>query len=88
MKSLLGEDPNRPGELPYYKKVIAGSCAGGIGAFLANPTDVVKVRLQAERNVQNPRYSGSFNAFYRILKEEGLIKGWYKVNFKTIIHEL
>lgn len=83
IKVLLGENPNHPGELSYWKKLVAGSTAGGIGAFIANPTDVVKVRLQAEGKLepgQKPRYSGSFHAFYRILKDEGLIKGWYRVN--------
>lgn len=47
---------------------------GAIGSAIANPTDVVKVRLQAQGKV-NPgetlRHSGAFSAFSDILKQEG-----------------
>jgi len=42
---MLGAtDPNNS---PFYLKVIAGSMSGLIGSALANPTDLIKVRMQA-----------------------------------------
>lgn len=76
LKSLLGEDPVKGG-LPLWKKMIAGSIAGGIGAAIATPTDVVKVQLQAEGKVDVPRYTSTYNAFSTIGRKEG-IKGLYR----------
>ena len=41
---LGGTDPKNT---PIYIKMAAGSLSGCIGAFLANPTDILKVRMQA-----------------------------------------
>lgn len=44
-KRLLGAtDPNNT---PFYLKFIAGGMSGFIGSALANPTDLLKVRMQA-----------------------------------------
>ena len=44
-KNLLGgKDPKNT---PIYIKMLAGSMSGCIGSFLANPTDILKVRMQA-----------------------------------------
>lgn len=38
----------KPGENPTLRvKVLAALCTGAIGISVANPTDVVKIRLQA-----------------------------------------
>lgn len=76
LKYLLGEDPAKGG-LPFYKKVIAGAVAGACGAFVATPTDVVKVQMQAEGKVDKPRYRSTYDAFSTIYKTEG-IRGLYK----------
>jgi solute carrier family 25 uncoupling protein 27 len=51
---------------------------GGTGQLVASPTDVVKVRMQADGRLRllgkEPRYSGPLDAFRRIPAEEG-IKG-------------
>jgi len=33
------------GDIPLYKKILAALTTGAIGICVANPTDVVKVRL-------------------------------------------
>lgn len=76
LKYILGEDASKGG-LPFYKKVIAGAVAGGCGAFVATPTDVVKVQMQAEGKVAIPRYKNTYDAFSTIWKKEG-IRGLYK----------
>jgi len=76
IKYFLGEDPTKGG-LPFYRKVIAGAVAGAFGAFIATPTDVVKVQMQAEGKVPVPRYRNTYDAFSTIWKKEG-IRGLYK----------
>jgi solute carrier family 25 uncoupling protein 8/9 len=40
--------PLAPGQNPtFVQKVLAGLVSGALGICVANPTDVVKVRLQA-----------------------------------------
>ncbi|XP_020271954.1 mitochondrial uncoupling protein 1-like [Asparagus officinalis] len=47
VKSLyVGE--NFVGDIPLTKKILAGLTTGAIAITVANPTDLVKVRLQAE----------------------------------------
>jgi len=62
-----------------YKKILAGLTTGTIGISIANPTDLVKIRLQAEGklppNVPR-RYNGTADAFVKILKSEGVVGFW------------
>mmetsp|Transcript_13697 Transcript_13697/g.43786 ORF Transcript_13697/g.43786 Transcript_13697/m.43786 type:complete len:306 (-) Transcript_13697:383-1300(-) len=55
-------------------KILAGGTSGALGASFANPTDLVKVRMQADRS--GTRYRGVLDAFARIVREEG-IRGLY-----------
>jgi len=66
--------------IPLWQKIISGMLSGAIGAAIANPTDLVKVRLQAEGKLkpgQQKRYHGTVDAFVKIIKHEGLA-GLYK----------
>jgi solute carrier family 25 uncoupling protein 8/9 len=70
-----------PGEaaLPLSTKVLAGLASGAIGILVANPTDLVKVRMQSEGRLaagQAPRYTGVLNAYSTIVKQEGLRGLW------------
>lgn len=45
-------------------------CKGAIAIAVANPTDLVKVRLQAEGKAGTPRrYDGAFDAYCTIVKQ-------------------
>ena len=46
---------------------------GATGAAIANPTDLIKVRLQAQSASLNAKthYKGTVDAFCTILKEQG-----------------
>jgi len=49
--------------------------AGAVGIAIANPTDLVKVRLQAEGKLPPGvprRYSGALNAYSTIVKQVSL----------------
>lgn len=54
----------------------AGALSGGLAAALANPTDVAKVRVQADGRLRllglTPRYTGTLDAFRSIARDEGL----------------
>jgi len=67
------------GDPPLYKKILAGLTTGTIGISIANPTDLVKIRLQAEGKLPPGvprRYTGTINAFSTILREEGVLGFW------------
>lgn len=56
--------------------MLAGGLAGGSFWLSVYPTDVVKSVIQVD-DYKNPKYSGSFDAFRKILASEG-VKGLYK----------
>ncbi|XP_068635035.1 mitochondrial carnitine/acylcarnitine carrier-like protein [Aristolochia californica] len=56
--------------------VVAGGLAGGSFWAAVYPTDVVKSVIQVD-NYKNPKFSGSLDAFRKILASEG-VKGLYK----------
>lgn len=62
-------------------KVLSGMLCGGLASAACNPTDVVKVRMQADgMNTApgtKPRYRHVFHAFSDIYKNEGM-RGLYK----------
>uniref|UniRef100_A0A7I4C4L1 Uncharacterized protein n=1 Tax=Physcomitrium patens TaxID=3218 RepID=A0A7I4C4L1_PHYPA len=69
---------------PLWIKVAAGSLAGTIGSAIANPTDVVMIRMQAPvAGTSVPgatthwHYRGPFEAFGTIARTEGL-RGLYR----------
>ena len=70
-------EPLQPSEAPapLSARVAAGGVAGAVASALANPTDVVKVRLQADGRLKmaggTPRYEGTVHAFRAIAAAEG-----------------
>jgi len=61
------------------KKILAGLTTGTIGISVANPTDLVKIRLQAEGKLAPGvprRYNGTADAFIKIFKSEGVTGFW------------
>ncbi|XP_022965121.1 mitochondrial carnitine/acylcarnitine carrier-like protein isoform X1 [Cucurbita maxima] len=56
--------------------IVAGGLAGATFWFSVYPTDVVKSVIQVD-DYKNPKYSGSIDAFRKILAAEG-VKGLYK----------
>ncbi|KAG9453267.1 hypothetical protein H6P81_006171 [Aristolochia fimbriata] len=67
------------GDVPLFKKVLAALTTGALAITVANPTDLVKVRLQAEGKLPPGaprRYSGAFSAYSTIIRQEGLGALW------------
>lgn len=70
---------NFVGDVPLSKKVLAGLTTGAVAIAIANPTDLVKVRLQAEGKLPPGvprRYSGALNAYSTIVRQEGVGALW------------
>ncbi|KAI8913355.1 mitochondrial carrier domain-containing protein [Gorgonomyces haynaldii] len=70
---------------PFYKKLIAGGLSGMIGAAIANPTDLIKVRMQAESQPGRP--AKIFDIAKDILKREG-VPGLYRGVVPTTIRAM
>ncbi|XP_015924992.1 dicarboxylate carrier UCP2 [Parasteatoda tepidariorum] len=58
-------------------RILAGITTGGMSVIFAQPTDVVKVRMQAQVTGVAPRYVGTMSAYKTIAVEEGM-KGLWK----------
>ena len=66
----------KPGtELPLLSKVFVGAFCGGVAQAICCPTDVVKIRLQAD--AAGTRYHGITDAFTKIARTEG-VRGLYQ----------
>lgn len=70
---------------------MAGCTTGAMAVALAQPTDVVKVRFQAQiSSGANKRYQGTMDAYRTIAKQEGFRGLWkggwsYKALFVQLI---
>ncbi|KAL3626926.1 Matrilysin [Castilleja foliolosa] len=67
------------GDAPLSKKIFAALTTGAVAIAVANPTDLVKVRLQAEGKLPAGvprRYSGALNAYSTIVRQEGFRSLW------------
>ena len=77
---VIGKDAD-PKKATLLQRILSGALSGSLGQLVANPFDLVKVRLQADGRLkslgQPPRYRGTFDALARIPREEG-VAGFYK----------
>ncbi|GAB0090148.1 mitochondrial uncoupling protein 2 [Sergentomyia squamirostris] len=77
-QGVLHENPEG---LQIFTRVLAGLTTGGVAVMLAQPTDVVKVRFQAQnRTTASPnsvRYRNTITAYRTIGREEG-VRGLWK----------
>nr|XP_031839447.1 mitochondrial uncoupling protein 2-like [Nomia melanderi] len=68
---------NRSGAQNIYVRIAAGITTGALAVLLAQPTDVVKVRLQAAGSGRSStRYSSTLQAYKNIVAEEGTRGLW------------
>ncbi|XP_058522815.1 mitochondrial brown fat uncoupling protein 1 isoform X3 [Ochotona princeps] len=65
-------------EAGLRSKICAGLTTGGVAVFIGQPTEVVKVRLQAQSHLHGlkPRYTGTYNAYRIIATTESLSTLW------------
>ncbi len=77
IRDLISRGKN-PDEINFFERTLAGGSAGAIGIMIANPTDLIKIRMQADR--AGTRYvNGVMGAFVSTFKAEGLTGLWQGV---------
>ncbi|CAN2388820.1 Belongs to the mitochondrial carrier (TC 2.A.29) family [Pristimantis euphronides] len=66
-------------------RILAGCTTGALAVTVAQPTDVVKVRFQAQVNLHGvkKRYNGTMDAYKTIARQEGM-KGLWKGTFPNV----
>ncbi|KAI8906655.1 mitochondrial carrier domain-containing protein [Powellomyces hirtus] len=74
-------DPSQ-GKPPAWKRMVAGSLCGVMGAVSCNPFELVKTRLQSSSKSKiavghQHNYTGTWNALTTIYKQDGL-RGLYR----------
>lgn len=82
-QSIIKENPEG---LQIFTRVLAGITTGGMAVLIAQPTDVVKVRFQAQKKVNNLselRYKSTTQAYISIHREEG-VRGLWKGSVPNI----
>ncbi|XP_036282715.1 mitochondrial uncoupling protein 3 [Pipistrellus kuhlii] len=70
----------------FITRILAGCTTGAMAVTCAQPTDVVKVRFQANKHFGpdgSKKYSGTMDAYRTIAREEGL-RGLWKGTFPNI----
>jgi Ca2+-binding EF-hand superfamily protein len=79
------------GAIPPWKRVLAGSACGAMGALACNPFELVKTRLQSQVSVGSNAvvghqhgYRGVGDAFYQMLRKEG-VRGLYKGSTMSVV---
>ena len=74
---FVGKD--HVGDVPLHLKIAAAMTTGGLGIAVASPTDLVKVRMQAEGKLPAgvpKKYPSAFAAYGIIAKQEGVAALW------------
>lgn len=73
---------------PMWKKILAAGAAGCVGAIIANPTDLIKVRFQAQLPGEPLPYPSTLSGFTTVYREEGfqgLMRGWSPSTQRAIL---
>ncbi|XP_043791500.1 mitochondrial 2-oxoglutarate/malate carrier protein [Apis laboriosa] len=63
----------------FLMKLLIGSSAGCVGAFVGTPAEVALIRMTADGRLplaERRNYKNAFNALVRIAKEEGFLALW------------
>ena len=80
-KFLVDREQMRTGSeaISFWLKFYFSTLSGALSAVLANPCDIVLVRIQTDHLLpieQRRNYSGIFDALLRIPREEGVLAYW------------
>lgn len=73
-----------PDSLNVMTRILAGLTTGAMGVAFAQPTDVVKVRFQAQNKLFGMRYTSTIQAYREIGQQEG-VRGLWKGALPNII---
>jgi solute carrier family 25 citrate transporter 1 len=83
-ENMWNKKRNENKKLSLYQTMITGSLGGAIGPMFNAPFDVIKTRLQSQVTVANKplKYTGVFDCFYKILREEGILSLYKGLNIR------
>lgn len=79
LSDYIKDNYNQGGNLTALQKTGASLFAGGLGSFIGTPFDLALVRMQADSTLpinERRNYKHVFDAFSRIIKEEGVTSCW------------
>jgi len=62
----------KPGPETIVDKLLAGGAAGGLAAFIGNPSDLLKARMQADASGR----MGTFSHIKDIFNSKGFLGFW------------
>lgn len=78
-RAIYNHQMEKNGEVPLLEKTVISLFAGFASALIGNPSDVALVRFQSDFTLpadERRNYRHVFDAFKRIVKEEGVLKLW------------
>lgn len=75
-QDILTDGSPNTGQI-FAVRILAGITTGAAAVLFAQPTDVVKVRMQAQSTSGQRRYTGCADAYKKIATQEG-VKGLWK----------
>lgn len=79
IRNLIGVgDKGGKDQIPLHIKILSGGSSGALASFIANPTDLLKVRMQVDgmHPGQPRKYRGVAHAFRSIVQSEGVLGLW------------
>ena len=83
IRDTLDNISGSTGSPNLLRKIVSGALSGAIASSIANPTDLVKIRLQAK----DSPYRGMIDCFTQIVKKDGF-KGLYRGVVPTTIRAM
>ena len=78
-KSMFLTIQKKNGKVKTYEKAGCSLLAGFVGSMIGNPSDLALIRFQSDEYLPKNRrrnYKNVFEAFYRIIREEGVLRLW------------
>ena len=70
----------------WLRDMVAGASAGGIGSYLTNPMDVIKTRLQTQKDASI--YGGSISTCAMAVLEEGGPMAFLRGSVPRLLHKI
>lgn len=75
-------------ECTFQQSIIAGSFGGFMNSFILSPIELVKCRLQVQReNKSTAYYKGPYDCLRKIIVEEGISNGLFRGLASTLARE-
>lgn len=74
-------------ECTFKQSLIAGSFGGFMNSFVLSPIELVKCRLQVQKDAKMAYYKGPIDCLQKIIVDEGIRNGLFKGLASTLARE-